>query len=39
LAAKMLETSAASCTSVFHSLQSGHCPCHRLETDPQAWQT
>src|SRR5213082_3053166 len=37
LAAKMLDTSALSCTSVFHSAQSGHCPCQRCWTDPQAW--
>jgi hypothetical protein len=37
-AAKMLETSALSCTKVFHSAQSGHCPCQRCWTDPQAWQ-
>lgn len=24
---------------VVHSAQSGHCPCQRLLTDPQAWQT
>jgi hypothetical protein len=35
LAAKMLDTSALSWTSVFHSPHSGHCPCHRLDTDPQ----
>jgi hypothetical protein len=35
----MLETSADSWTSVFHSAQSGHCPCQRCDTDPQAWQT
>jgi hypothetical protein len=34
----MLDTSAVSWTSVFHSAQSAHCPCHRFETDPQAWQ-
>jgi hypothetical protein len=39
LAAKMLETSAASWTRVFHSAQSAHCPCQRLLTDPQAWHT
>src|SRR3954467_11992032 len=39
LAAKMLETSAVSWTSVFHSAQSTHCPCQRCDTDPQAWQT
>jgi hypothetical protein len=38
-AAKMLDTSAASWTSVFHSAQSGHCPCQRLLTEPHAWQT
>jgi hypothetical protein len=36
LAAKMLVTSAASWTSVFHSAQSGHWPCQRIVTDPQA---
>src|SRR6476646_5423409 len=36
-AAKMLDTSALSWTSVFHSAQSGHWPCHRCWTDPQAW--
>jgi len=25
-----------SSTNVFHSLQSTHCPCHRVATDPQA---
>jgi hypothetical protein len=35
----MLVTSAASCTSVFHSAQSGHWPCQRIVTDPQAWHT
>jgi hypothetical protein len=39
LAAKMLDTSALSWTSVFHSAQSAHWPCQRDETDPQAWQT
>jgi hypothetical protein len=24
---------------VFHSAQSGHCPCQRDCADPQAWQT
>ena len=37
LAAKMLDTSAHSWTSVFHSLQSAHWPCQRLEIEPQAW--
>src|SRR6476646_6897825 len=37
LAEKMLEISALSWTSVFHSEQSGHWPCQRDETDPQAW--
>jgi hypothetical protein len=35
----MLEISALSCTRVFHSAQSAHCPCQRCETEPQAWQT
>jgi hypothetical protein len=35
----MLVTSAASWTKVFHSAQSGHCPCQRIVTDPQAWHT
>jgi hypothetical protein len=39
LAAKMVDTSAASWTSVFHSLQSGHWPCQREVREPQAWQT
>ena len=30
-------TTALSWTIVFHSEQSGHCPCHRLCSDPQAW--
>src|SRR5438128_1511010 len=38
-AAKMLDTSAASWRSVFHSAQSGHCPCQREETEPHAWHT
>jgi len=38
-AAKMLDTSALSWINVFHSAQSGHWPCQREETDPQAWQT
>ena len=29
----------ASWTSVFHSAQSAHWPCQRVETEPQAWQT
>ena len=37
LAAKMLDTSALSWTSVFHSAQSGHWPCQRCCTDPHAW--
>jgi len=32
----MLDTSADSWTSVFHSAQSAHWPCQRVETDPQA---
>jgi hypothetical protein len=24
---------------LFHSEQSPHCPCQRLLTEPQAWQT
>jgi len=24
---------------VFHSAQSGHWPCQRFESEPQAWQT
>jgi hypothetical protein len=24
---------------LFHSAQSGHCPCQREETLPQAWHT
>ena len=29
-------TAGASSTSVFHSEQSTHCPCHREATEPQA---
>jgi hypothetical protein len=29
----------ASSSMVFHSEQSGHCPCQREDTDPQDWQT
>ena len=36
LAANGVTVAPASSTSVFHSAQSAHCPCHRDATEPQA---
>ena len=39
LAVNGVTTAAASVWMVFHCWQSPHCPCQRLLTEPQDWQT